>query len=139
MKREKQFNGLTRPEALAEVLKECPAALIQDFAFDDDTQIATWDERAVPVMDFETGEESEKSFNYNEAMEQCKATQIELQRRIDELDSRENNILERERANKHENKMLDKRHHEIKQSIKELEKLKSGFWKRTKSFFHNQT
>lgn len=139
MKHEKQFDGITRPEALAEVLKECNTMLIQDFTFDDDTQIATWDERAAPVMDFETGEESEESFNYNDAMEQCKASQIELQRRTDEVNAYEKLLLEVALRNENENDLLDKRHKEIQQSIKELEKLKTGTWKRVKSFFHNQT
>lgn len=136
MKHEKQFDGLTRPEALREVLKECPAALIQDFSFDDDTQIATWDQRAVPVMDFSEAGESEESFDYNEAMEQCKVIETELNRRIDELDTREKSLQERGYQLDELEKAIEKKQKQCDQSLKEIRKKTSGVWKRTKSFFH---
>ncbi len=136
MKHEKQFDGITRPEALAEVLKECPAMLIQDFAFNNDTQIATWDERAVPLLDFGDGKESDESFNYNDAMEQCKATQVELQRRLDEVDAHEKLLVEREYQLNELEQAINIKQKCCDDSIKEIDKKRSGVWKRTKSFFH---
>lgn len=136
MKCEKQFDGITRPQALTEILKICPAMLMQNFAFDDDTQIATWDERAVPVFDFSAGDESKDSFNFNAGMEQIKESQKELQRRLDEVDAHEKKLNEREYQLDELEKAVDTKQKQCDQTLDEIRKKTSGVWTRTKSFFH---
>ena len=137
MKITRQFDGLDKGEALTEVLKEFPAELLDNFEFDNDTQIATFDARAVPIMaSGELDPESEESKTLNIATEQMRATKKEYDLKIQALTTKENELTERAfQLNVLEN-AIDEKQKQLNQTLDEIRKKTQGIWKRTKSFFH---
>jgi len=139
MKTTRQFDGLNKGEALREVLKEFSVELLQDFEFDNDTQIATFDVRGVPVFSRDPDPESDESKMLNLATIATRESKKELDEKILALDSRERELQEKGFQLNALEKIIDEKQTRLNQSIKELEKIKSGNWKRIKSFFHRQT
>lgn len=136
MKQEKQFDGVTKTEAFTDVLKTVPAMLIENFEFDDDTQIATWDERGFPVISRDPDPESEENKLLNLAVEGARAERKDLAEKIKALDTRERELQERGFQLNALEKAIDEKQAQLDESIKELEKRKLGLWGRTKSYFH---
>ena len=134
-KETRQFDGVNKAEALTEVLKEFPASVMTDFEFDENTQIATFNVRAIPVMARDPVE-AEESRALNEEIEAWKT-------RSGELDEREIALNDRERAIRKMGENAEKRIREAEQiekqaqqSLDEIRKKTEGVWNRTKSWFH---
>lgn len=134
-KETRQFDGVNKAEALAEVIKEFPAALLTDFEFDDDTQIATFNVRAIPVMAHDPIE-AEESRALNEEIEAWQTRSTELDEREAALNDRERAIRKMGEKAEQRIREAEKIEKQAQQSLKEIRKKTEGIWKRTKSWFH---
>lgn len=134
-KETRQFDGVNKAEALTEVLKEFPASVMTDFEFDEDTQIATFNVRAIPVMARDPIEAAE-SATLNEEIEAWKTRSTELDEREIALNDRERALRELDKRTQERIKEAEKIEKQAQQSLDEIRKKTEGIWKRTKSFFH---
>lgn len=135
--------GLTKAEALRDILKENFRGELAGFDYDPRTGKANVTTRSFPAFP-EPEPESDLSKALNEQFDGINAIRTALERDRNNLEAREAQVLRKENLSDEREKELDDREALIQKQREQLEKdiakaSREGLFTRLKSFFHTQT